>query len=393
MTQMPVVKPSTELNCALHRIEIAHPSQWLYRLGDGAVIYSETQNRFSGLDAAGLSAYLAFDAGASLADLRMINTGLTHASESCDNLDAIYALSQGSFPADESQWPTVDISTAPDLGTANFEMAGIPIILECPPGQLGDLCRDYFGACRESDLPARFHLAAQKTQGGWSICVNGQVILSVQSDEQRGLGFMHAARSLLYACSNYHVAFHAAMVAHNNCGVMFCALRESGKSTLTAYLVSRGFDLLTDEPALLDLETGCVASLRLPISLKQGSWPVLQECWPHLTAAPVHLRSDGVKIILAHPPAERFSLTPRRLTCIVIPQYCPSSAPEIEAIAPLSLLGELVEGGLLLGRNFGQAKFESLMRLICAIPAYKIRFSALPEIYQMLDRYGCFIDE
>ena len=48
------------------------PRQWLYLLGDEGAVYSEARNRFAGLDAAGVSAYLAFDAGAQIEDLSRV---------------------------------------------------------------------------------------------------------------------------------------------------------------------------------------------------------------------------------------------------------------------------------------------------------------------------------
>jgi len=57
-------------NHGIVRHATALPDQWLYLLGEGGVIYSERTNRFAGLDAGGVSAYLAFQAGASPKELR-----------------------------------------------------------------------------------------------------------------------------------------------------------------------------------------------------------------------------------------------------------------------------------------------------------------------------------
>ncbi len=43
--------------------------QWLYMIGEEGLVYSQSRNRFAGLDAAGISAYQAFDAGIPLRDL------------------------------------------------------------------------------------------------------------------------------------------------------------------------------------------------------------------------------------------------------------------------------------------------------------------------------------
>src|SRR6202000_3523612 len=267
--------------CSFRRITTTCARQWLYLLGDEGVVYSEAQNRFAGLDAAGVAAYRAFDAGAHLEDLRSTRADRS-SSASDDGLKAIYALSRGNFSAEDARldWPAVDKHR-----TSNIAIHNIPVLLECPAGPLEDLCHDYFRNCPLTMQPARCHLSAQHAEDGWTIYANGRELLSSLCDEQIGLGMLHAARSLLYAEAEYDVAFHAAMVADRDCGVMLCAPREAGKSTLAAYLIAQGFDLLTDEPALLNLDTGSVASLRLPVAFKEGSWSGLEHEWPQMSRA------------------------------------------------------------------------------------------------------------
>jgi hypothetical protein len=365
------------------------PRQWLYLLGDQGVVYSEASNRFAGLDAAGVSAYLAFDAGAQVEDLRLIRDA--HQSDSsCGGLEAIHALAQGIFPDDQpaafESWPDPSIST--HSGTANIEIHGIPISLAYPAGPLEELCRDCFQNCAASDKPARWLLSAQPTENGWAIYINDRKLFSLQQEQQLGLGLMHAARSLLYAKGEYDVAFHAATIACGDCGVMLCAPRECGKSTLAAYLVACGGDLLADEPSLLHLDPWSVSPLPMPISLKEGSWPILRQHWPQLAFAPVHVRSDGVKIRMAHP--SRCSARSRRLTHIVFPRYAPSSSTEVESLSPLHTLRLLSEGGMLLAKQFARANFEAFLQSVWHTPAYRLQYASLEEAHRMFHEIGCF---
>ncbi len=368
------------------RIATRSPRQWLYLLGEEGVVYSEAQNRFAGLDAAGVAAYRAFDAGASLSDLRGFTDAGSFALASDDGLETIHTLSRGLFPHEDlpADWPAFDPSKYDSPRTANIEIHGIPILLEYLPATAKDLCLVYFRNCPPTTRPARCHLSIQPIENGWTIYVNGREFFPLRRKEQLGLGLMHATRSLLYAEGEYDVAFHAAMVAHGSSGVMLCAPRESGKSTLAAYLVSQGFDLLTDEPALLDLDTSSVASLRLPVSLKQGSWPFLQQEWPQLTLAPIHVRSDSTQICLLHPPVYRYPERPQRLTSIVFSQYTPSSAEQIESLSPLRTLSFLTDGGMLLARHITQDKFELFLQLLCITPSYRMRYTSLEEARTML---------
>ena len=219
---------------------------------------------------------------------------------------------------------------------------------------------------------------------GWSICVNDRELFSFADERQLGLGMLHAARSLVYAEGGYDVAFHAGMVAKNDFGMMLCAPREAGKSTLAAYLTAQKFDFVADEPALLDLSSGTVAPLRLPISLKEGSWAALQHQWPELATALVHVRSDGTRIRLAHP--ENPPSQPRRVTQIVFPRYKPDVAPELELLSPLQTLQLLHDGGMLLAKSFSREQFELLLEWLMGIQGYRMQYASLEEARRMLEQ-------
>ena len=367
------------------------PGQWLYLFGDGGVIYSDTKSRFAGLDAKGVSAYLAFEAGASVRDLRRFD-GNQGSTESGGGLEQIYALTQGVFPEEEpaNDWPASDDEASADLRSGTkisrreaVEIAGIPVSLEYPAGELESLCRDYFRNCPPATDPPRCHVSALCCRNRWAVYVNGREFLSPQNEEQLGLGLMHAARAMLYAEAHYDVAFHASVVAHEDRAVLLCAPREFGKSTLAAYLSAHGFDLLADEPALLHLDSCALSSFPLPISIKEGSWPFLQQELPQFSCGPVHFRSDGVRILLAHSPLKRRA-GQARLSQIIFPNYDPSSPANVERLSPLRTLELLNDGGMLMAKNLGRDKFEDLLVLLCQIPAHRIRYASLQEAWRLL---------
>jgi hypothetical protein len=378
---------STKMDCGLERVASTAPGQWLYLLGEEGIVYSERHNRFAGLDAAGVAAYRAFNAGAGIQDLRALSNQNILCSASGNSLEPIYALSQGIFPAEEprTEWPARVGPVHANSAAANIEINGIPVLLEYPDGPLAEHCRDYFRHCPASTLPARCHLKAQPAEDGWTVSVNGRQLLSSLRDEQVGLGLLHAARSLLYAESEYDVAFHAAMVADGDRGILLCAPREAGKSTLAARLISQGYELLTDEPALLHLDRSSVSSFQLPISLKEGSWAMLLREWPQLASAPIHARADGTKIRLLHPPQARRSPRSRRLTQIVFPSYGGCSEAHVERLSPFRTLSLLNEGGLILAGHIGRDTFEEFMQLICRVPAYTVQYSSLQTGWPIID--------
>ena len=380
-------KPDFEcVSCACQR-------QWLYLLGNEGVVYSETRRRFVGLDAAGVAAYRALDAGVPIEDLKLVGGRSDAASDA--RLEAVCALTQGIFPADQAadepqeEWfdraPTVSTRQA----CVNIKVHGLAISIVYPPGPWEEICRDCFRECAVSDQPSSWFISAQPAEGGWEIYLNDRRFYSLRNEHQLGLGLMHAVRSLLYAKGDYDVAFHAAMVANDDCGIMLCAPRESGKSTLAACLTARGFGLLADEPALLHLKDWSVSPLHMPISLKEGSWSILQRHLPQVADAPVHLRSDGAKLLMVYPPPQHRAMRSRRLTHIVFPRFAPLSPPEFETLSFLQTLCLLSEGGMHFAKQFTHEDFETLLHSLVRTPSYRLQYTSLEEALQMLQQTGC----
>ena len=135
-------------------------------------------------------------------------------------------------------------------------------------------------------------------------------------------------------CHQYLVV-HAAVLERNGGALILPAPPGSGKSTLCAGLVSRGWRLLSDELTLLDPNTAMVMPLARPISLKNQSIEVIRKFAPQAVfSTTVH---DTLKGSVAHmkPPAEavRRALEPAAPRWIVAPRYKAGAASEL---TPLS---------------------------------------------------------
>ena len=378
---------STELpagECSIERVACFLASQWLYLFGEeGGVVYSPEQRRFAGLDAAGVAAFLALDAGMPFESIEAIFLRTAQNGKPAPDgvLESIRELSRGIFPSADGpkDWPELDSCAPADVSAVNLEIGGIPVSIHYPRGPFEKLCGDYFRGCMPSTKPPRCRLSAKPAHSGWEILVNGREFMSIAQPDELGLGLMHAARSMLYSLGSYDVAFHAAMVAEGDCGLLLCAPCGSGKSTLAAYLTGMGFDLLADEPALLQLDSCLVQSMPQPISLKEGSWSCLWSEWPQLGDAPVHMRFDGVRTRLLHVPERRISPRPRRITHFVFPQYSPSATTLPERLTPLSALCLLNRGGLMFARDSTEEQFEMFLHLLCRTPSFKLPYSSLSD--------------
>ena len=80
---------------------------------------------------------------------------------------------------------------------------------------------------------------------------------------------------------------HGAVVEKNGCGIILPAPPGSGKSTLCAALVCRGWRLLSDELTLVRHADSILAPLPRPVSLKNASIDVIHAFAPDAVFGPL----------------------------------------------------------------------------------------------------------
>jgi HprK-related kinase A len=175
-------------------------------------------------------------------------------------------------------------------------------------------------------------------------------------------------------CHQYLIV-HAAVVERNGRAVVMPAPQGSGKSTLCAALVARGFRLLSDELALIDIERNCVVPLPRPISLKNQSIATIAAFWPRAAmSAVVH---DTVKGSVVHvrPPRESVeaSTRPALPGWIVMPAYRASHRRELARVSKVSAFMQLVDSAFNYSLH-GRRGFDALARLVDASECYRFTY-------------------
>ena len=187
-------------------------------------------------------------------------------------------------------------------------------------------------------------------------------------------------------CHQYLV-LHAAVVERAGRAVILPAPPGSGKSTLCAGLVSRGWRLLSDELTLISPATGHITPLARPISLKNASIDIIGRFAHEMRiGSTVH---DTLKGSVAHvkPPAESVR---RQAECakprwIVTPRYKAGAAAQLEAVPKGRAFMHLIESSF----NYelhGRAGFEVLAHLIAGCDSYEFSYADLDEAVAIFDR-------
>ena len=184
-----------------------------------------------------------------------------------------------------------------------------------------------------------------------------------------------------------YLIIHAAVVERNGCAAILPAPPGSGKSTLCAALVQRGWRLLSDELTLVRIGDGAIVPLPRPVSLKNASIEVIRRYAPQAVIS----RSvrDTNKGTVAHVKAPAASVArageTARAAWIVFPQYAAGAPAQLEPIAQGRAFMQVAENAFnysLLARP----GFDALGRLIDASASYHFRYGALDEAMAVFER-------
>lgn len=171
-----------------------------------------------------------------------------------------------------------------------------------------------------------------------------------------------------------YLLFHAAVLARQGQALLLAAPSGSGKSTLAAALAASGWTYLSDELAVVDPATLCVAPFALPIGLKDKSMAALNAFIPGVADRPRHIRMDGVGVRYLTPPAAAHA-SRLPVAVLVCPRYDAGEATAMAALKPLDALQGLADTGSS-ARPLAAQDVDAMLRL-ASLPSYRLAFSDL----------------
>jgi HprK-related kinase A len=183
-----------------------------------------------------------------------------------------------------------------------------------------------------------------------------------------------------------YLMIHAAVVEKNGRALIMPAPPGSGKSTLCAALVTRGWRLLSDELTLIALDAGVVVPVPRPVSLKNRSIEVMRAFAPYAVMGP--LAEDTNKGAVAHmrAPAESIERAGEaaRPAWIVLPRYEAYAATRLEPQGRAGSFMWLAENSF----NYsvlGRCGFEGVADLVEGCECYRFTYSQLEEAIGVFD--------
>ena len=199
----------------------------------------------------------------------------------------------------------------------------------------------------------------------------------------------HLLRTLVWAINRHvidepsedRLILHAAAAARDGRGVLLPARTRSGKTTLVAALLDRGFAYLTDEAASVDADL-MIEGFPKPLSVERGSFEALAHYEPR-TSGPVsrYLQSHW------EVPVESFAAVVRRsrLSMIVFPRYGPSETLRFEPLEPAATVANVFTNIFLTaGRIAPHGMVTEVARIAEQIPAFAVTYSDLGAACQAI---------
>jgi HprK-related kinase A len=189
--------------------------------------------------------------------------------------------------------------------------------------------------------------------------------------------------ALRYQC---FLMLHAAVVERDGRALVLPAEPGSGKTTLCAALVNRGWRLLSDEFGLLRPGTTDLIPLPRPMPLKNESIALLEAFAPQAQWGPVipNTRKGTIRHLAPSRAAVDSSDSPAAARWIVFPQWRRDAALDLRPVSEVEGFAQIASNAF----NYemlGLEAFRTVAALVNACGCYMLDYSGLDDAVAVLD--------
>lgn len=185
---------------------------------------------------------------------------------------------------------------------------------------------------------------------------------------------------------DYLFYIHAGAVGRgdDNC-VLLPAAAGSGKSSLTAALVHRGYRYLSDEVALIEPATFRVPPVPLALCVKSTGWNLMSRYYPEFEKLMIHQRMDIKQVRYIPPAPDTIQQSAAQVSHIVFPRYDKYTATEIRPMPRSAALRRMMSECWACG-HLNRTNVKELIRWIAKIECYELPFSSLEDAADLVEQ-------
>jgi len=180
--------------------------------------------------------------------------------------------------------------------------------------------------------------------------------------------------------------FHAGGLAWQGGGLLLPGTMGAGKTTLTAWLLGRGLNYLSDEMVFIAENSDIMKALPRPLNLKRPARSVLKNQLDYTSQHPAEIYSAfTTDLVPPHlfNPATRFSAPPLRL--IIFPRFQADGEFSLQRLSKAQTGLELMKS-LINARNLPGHGFAEISRIAKRVPAWKMSYSGFEQIGDTIER-------
>jgi HprK-related kinase A len=285
-------------------------------------------------------------------------------------------------------------------GSFRYEIGPFTVQLQTRLIHLGEFIFRFYGDCVVAKAPsiADFHVRVEQPKN-FRRWIRKQVMFTVDGQTpfapfpldttvpfyEWGINWCIATRA------QHYLMLHAAVVEKYGRALLLPAWPGSGKSTLCAALMLRGWRLFSDEFGLVKLLENQLIPLPRCIPLKNESIEVIKRFAPEATLGPVFPKTRKGKVAHLRPPPDSVERAhePAKAACIIFPHYDPHENCTLNVLSKPRAFMKLS------GNSFNyelhhEVGFKTVSAIIKSCECYILKYNDLDEaisiINDMVDR-------
>ncbi len=217
----------------------------------------------------------------------------------------------------------------------------------------------------------------------FEILENGKSICKDLTVNNAALGLMNEVVRSVAEHSDNFIAVHAAAVKKNNIAVVIPGNTGSGKTSLSAWLVSQGYQYLTDELVLFSLENTNFQAFYRPLNVKAEGLKAVRPLLKNF----IEDQEISTKSIIVWPAGfigERVEKSkPAKANLFVFPSYRAEADLKIEVLTPAQVGLELMASNVN-ARNLENHGFKEMANIARQVPGFRLVYSDFEQLQGLL---------